>query len=137
MLRCLAALGLVGLCLSCCGPERVAVPPLPVAGEPVAYADLVTRLRIHAGAANEAFFIDDFEALAARARDIEQGARLLPLASDAPKGSQTRLSEDAGKLAAEARTLENSAKARTEDQIRDALRKIHIQIRTLPPVAMR
>src|SRR5437660_8937334 len=102
-----SALALV--CASCCGPERVPVPPLPVAGETAAYADLLTRLRIHAGAANEAFFTDDFESLAARARDIEQGAGYLPKATGAPKNSQARLDEEAAALAAEARALAKAA----------------------------
>jgi hypothetical protein len=133
MLRTAVLLGLTGLCLSCCTtPERLAVPPLPGEGQGASYADILTRLRLQSGSANEAFFVDDFPQLASRARDIEQTAAYLPKATDAPKPAQPRLATESAKLTAEARRLAGAADAKNDDQIRDSLRKIHTQIRTLP-----
>src|SRR5262245_23933769 len=121
MIRSVLALGIAGLCMSCCGPERLSVPPLPVDGEPIPYADLLIRLRAHSGSANEAFFTDNFEALAARAADIERAASFLPKATDPPKTARGRLEEGAAKLASEAKALGEAAKTRNEDRIREAL----------------
>jgi hypothetical protein len=134
MIRIAVLLGIFSLSLSSCTtPEPLAIPPLPLEGQGVAYGDVLTRLRLQSGAANEAFFTDDYDQLGGRARDIEQTAAVLPKTVDAPKTVQGRLADEATRLTAEARKLFEAARTRNEDQIRDALRKIHSQIRMLPP----
>jgi hypothetical protein len=132
MIRTAILAGLSGMCLSCCAPERLAVPPLPIDGQAISYADVLTRLRLQSGSANEAFFVDDFPQLASRARDIEQTASYLSNVIDAPQTAKPRLGEDSTKLTAEARRLAGAAETKNEDQIRESLRKIHTHIRALP-----
>src|SRR5687768_6821569 len=82
----------------CAGPELVPIPPLPIEGQAALYGDVLTRLRTQSDRANEAFFRDDFEALAGRARDIESTAGHLPRASAAPAEVQARLGEEAARF---------------------------------------
>ncbi len=129
------ALLLLSLALVGCATtgERVALRPLPEDAGPLPYAELLTRARAQAGAANEAFYVDRWDDLQDAARGLEQTARFLPKAIEVPANQKEKLSGVAGDLAKEATVLREAAKVKDVKKATDSLQRVHFAVRSLKP----
>ncbi len=134
-MRRASCLGWLLLLLSSCQmpPERLPLKPLPDDGPPQPYTELVTRARLQATTANEAFYIDGWLDLEAVARDLEQTARHLAKASEVPVKQKDRYGVDAGDLGKLAGELREAAKAKDVKQVNDVLQRINLKVRQLRP----
>src|SRR5437588_1617389 len=92
-------------------PERVPLKPLPEDGPPAPYADLVSRARAQATAANEAFYINNWPDLEDAAKGMEVTARVLGKAVDVPGKHKDTLPIQATNLGKEAAKLRQAATA--------------------------
>ncbi|OAI49920.1 hypothetical protein AYO44_18220 [Planctomycetaceae bacterium SCGC AG-212-F19] len=107
--------------------------PIPQNGKGLAYAEVVLRARLQAGAATEAFYLNKWTALEDAARILEQTARMLVKTTDVPARQKDRLNAHADELAKEAMDLQQSASAQDEKRSNDALQRIHLKVRELRP----
>src|SRR5262249_55519468 len=114
-------------------PEQVPLKPLPENGPPQAYADLITRARVQATAANEAFYVNRWTDLEDAAKGLEQTARFLSKATEVPAKHKDTLAVEAGDLGKEAGKLREAAKAQEVKQATEALQRIHLKVRELRP----
>ncbi len=126
----------LGLCLlvvsGCQLPaERLPLKPLPEDGPPLPYAELLTRARLQAGVATEAFYVNKWADLEDAAKGLEQTARFLPKATDIPPKHKGTLPVGAGDLGKEAGKLREAAKAQNAKDANDILQRIHLKIREL------
>jgi hypothetical protein len=111
--------------------ERVVLQQLPDDAGPMPYTDLVSRARLQAMAANEAFYVDRWPDVEDAARGLEQSARFLKQATLVPAERRSDLSLRTDRLAADARQLRDAAKARDVERTNSTLQRIHLQIREL------
>jgi len=125
------------LCLAVMGcalpPEQVPLKPLPEDGPAQPYADLITRARVQATAANEAFYANQWSDIEDAARGLEQTARHIGKAADVPLKHKDTLATETGDLSKEASSLQQAAKSHDPMQTTDALQKINLQVRALRP----
>jgi hypothetical protein len=125
------------LCLALAGcattGDRVPLRTLPEDAGPLPYAELFTRAKAQAGAANEAFYVDRWDDLQDAARGLEQTARFLPKATEVPANQKDKLSAVAGDLAKEATTLREAAKVKDVKKATDSLQRVHFAVRSLKP----
>lgn len=112
-------------------PERVPIKPLPEDGVPPPYADLVTRARAQATAANEAFYINNWPDLEDAAKGLELTARVLGKAADVPAKHKNTLPTEASDLGKDALKLREAAKAQDVRQATEALQHIQLKVREL------
>jgi hypothetical protein len=118
--------------LGCVAPaERVPLQPLPENGQVLPYAELLTRVRAQASAANDAFYLDRWEDLESLARGIEQTARFLSKAQEVPAKNKDILNEVTGDLAKSALKLKAAANAHNVKDTTDALQQINVKVRQL------
>src|SRR5437762_3234364 len=111
--------GLLVLLLAGCQlpPERLPLKPLPDDGPPQPYADLVTRARVQATSANEAFYVDAWSDLEDGARGLELTAKHLAKATDVPVKHQDKYTVDAGDLGKLATELREAARTKDVKQV--------------------
>jgi hypothetical protein len=124
---------LLGLLLlgGCKAVERATVSPLPDDAGPMPFSELVSRARLQAMAANEAFYIDNWPTLEDSASGIEQTARFLKKAQNVPATRLADLGSRCETLAREAGQLRLAAQKRDVGQINAILQRIHYQVREL------
>src|SRR5579885_719523 len=104
--------GTLLLALGCAAPaERVPLRPLPENGQVLPYAELLTRIRGQANAANEAFYLDHWNELEDMAKGIEQTSRFLAKAEEVPQKNRKLLKEATDDLGKSAVKLRNAAAA--------------------------
>lgn len=131
MTRVLCA-GLFLLMLGCTVPaERVPLRPLPESGQVLPYAELLTRVRNQASAANDAYYLDRWNDLEDMAKGIEQTAGFLSKADEVPKKNKEKLNAVTGDLAASAKKLREAAAVRNEKATTEALQQINSKVRLL------
>jgi hypothetical protein len=111
--------------------ERLPLKQLPEDSPPLPYAELLTRARMQASAANDAFYINRWPDVEDAARGLEQTARFLPKATEIPAKHQDKLANQAGELGKEAKGLREAAKAQDVKQANGALQRINLQVREL------
>ena len=111
--------------------ERAVVQPLPDDTPPQPFIDLLSRARLQAMAANEAFYVDQWSDLDDAARSLEQSARFLHQAKDVPANRKTGLDSRADQLGAQAVQLRQAAKNRDVTQTNATLQRIHMIVREL------
>ena len=114
-------------------PHRPSVPfAKALTSRPYTYAELLTRARDHAKAANEATYIDQWGLLEDAARCLEQDARLMPNSQDRPskfKADQLQgLSRD---LADGAVKLREAARSKDPKAATDAMTLVNRKVREL------
>lgn len=120
------------LILGCAAPaERVPLRPLPETGQVLPYAELLTRIRAQANAANEAFYLDRWDQLEDMAKGIEQTARFLSKAEEVPEKNRTILKDVTGDLTKSAQKLREAAAAHKVKDATDALQQIIAKVRDL------
>jgi hypothetical protein len=109
--------------------DRVSLQPLPESGQVLPYAELLTRVRLQANAANEAFYLDRWGDLEDMAKGLEQTSRFLAKAQEVPAKNKDILIEVTGDLATSAKKLREAAAAKNEKDTRDALQQITVKVR--------
>jgi Prokaryotic membrane lipoprotein lipid attachment site len=127
----LAASLLVPLSACQLPPERVQLQRLPESGPPLPYAELLTRARVQATNATEAFYVNRWSELEDAASGLEQTARYLVKAEDVPprhKDTLAVMSSDLGKLGGK---LREAAVAKDVKSANDSLQRIHLKVREL------
>lgn len=126
-------LGLVALLAAGCQvpPDRVPLKALPDDGPPLPYAELLTRARVQATAANEAFYVNNWSDLEETARGLEQTARYLTKATDVPAKQKDALPVMAGDLGKDALQLRDLARDKDVKQANELLQRIHLRVREL------
>jgi hypothetical protein len=111
--------------------ERLPLKPLPEDSPPLPFAELLTRARMEATAANEAFYVNRWGDLEDAAAALEQTARFLPKATEIPAKHKDNLATQAGELGKEAKSLREAAKAQAAKQANGAIQRINLQVREL------
>lgn len=112
--------------------ERLPVQPLQENGL-TNYADVVTRARLQASSATEAFYVNRWTDLEAAAQKLDQSARMLVKASDVPPRQKDKLPANADDLSRAAVDLAKAAKAQDVKQVNDLLQRINLRVRELRP----
>jgi hypothetical protein len=112
-------------------PERIPMKPLAEDGPPQPYADMVTRARLQASAANEAFYVNSWVDLEDAAAGLEQTSRFLGKASEVPPRHKATLPAEASELSKDAAQLRDAAKAKAVAKSNDILQRIHLKVREL------
>jgi hypothetical protein len=128
------ALGLL-LCVAGCRlpAERVPLRSLPEDVQPLPYGELLTRARLQATAATEAFYINQWTDLEDAARGLEQTAQFLGKALEVPANHKDSLAGEADTLREEASKLREAAKTREVKQTNEILQRINLKVRELRP----
>lgn len=116
----------------CVAPvERVPLQPLPENGQVLPYAELLTRARAQAAAANEAFYVNRWTDLQDLAKGLEQTARFLAKAEEVPAKNKDILKEVTGDMAQNALKLKSAAADKNVKDANDALQRINLKVRDL------
>ena len=112
-------------------PEQAALKPVPDDALPKTYADLLTRARAQAEAANGAFYLNRWSTLEDAARGLGQTAERLAKATDAPLKHRVKLTVEAGDLGLESAALLKAAQAQNEKQANEVMQRINLKVREL------
>ena len=124
--------GTLLLALGCAIPaERVPLRPLPENGQVLPYAELLTRIRAQASAANEAFYLDHWNDLEDMAKGIEQTSRFLSKAEEVPEKNRKILAEVTDALSKSAQKLQEAAAKHSVKDATNALQQINSKVRDL------
>jgi hypothetical protein len=113
-------------------PETIPVQPLPQNGQ-ADYASVVTRARLQAGTATEAFYLDKWPLLEDAAKALKDSAGLLAKSTDVPAKQKDKLATNAEELGKEADQLREAAKAQDVKRTNEILQRIHLKVRELRP----
>jgi hypothetical protein len=128
------ALMLFVMVIGCRLPEeREGLKPLPEKGTILPYQDMHNRVKVQARAAQDAFYVDNWQELEQMAQVLDQTARLLPNSSDQPNNVKKILAKEADSLKQQAVRLGEAAKAKNAQAANETLREIHLTIRNLRP----
>lgn len=111
--------------------ERLPLRLLPEDGPPLPYAELLTRARMQATTATEAFYVNKWGDLDESAKGLLQTARFLQKSSDVPAKHKDTLPVMAGDLAKEATQLQEAAKAQEVKKAGEILQRITLKIREM------
>lgn len=111
--------------------ERLPINRLPDDAPPMPFAELLTRARMQASAANEAFYVNRWSDLEDAAQGLEQTARFLPKATEVPAAHKEKLPDQATTLGKEAGKLRQAAIAQDVPKVNEALQKVNLQVREL------
>jgi len=95
------------------------------------FAELLTRARMQASAANEAFYVNRWSDLEAAAQGLEQTARFLPKATEVPAAHKEKLPDQATALGKEAGNLRQAAIAQNVPKVNETLQRVNLQVREL------
>jgi hypothetical protein len=126
----------LGACLlflaGCQSPaERLPINRLPDDAPPMPFAELLTRARMQASAANEAFYVNRWSDLEDAAQGLEQTARFLPKATEVPAGHKEKLPDQATTLGKEAVKLRQAAIAQDVTKVNESLQRVNLKVREL------
>jgi hypothetical protein len=112
--------------------QRRPVQPLPAADGPaLSYRDVVSRARILATQATEAFYIDQWTDVERAALNLEETARYLPKSVDVPSGLRPGLDGRSKTLEEQSLALRDAAKARDEKKTNDVMQRVNLLVREL------
>jgi hypothetical protein len=112
-------------------PDRVPLQRLPDNGPPLPYAELLTRARVQATAATEAFYVNRWADIEDVAKGLEQTARYLGRAEDVPANRKDALPRASSELTQEATRLREAATGQNEKEVNASLQRIHLMVREL------
>jgi len=126
-------MGLLLLGLTACATtaERLPLKPLPEEEQPLPFADLMTRARVQAGAATEAFYVNKWADIEEAARGLEQTARFLGKANEVPASLKDKLPVLASELGKEAAQMRDAAKAKDETKTNEVQQRVNLKVREL------
>jgi hypothetical protein len=130
----LLALALFVTVVGCRLPEeREGLKPLPEKGTVLPYQDMFNRAKAQAGAARDAFYVDNWLEIEQMAQVLEQTARHLPNSSEQPNNVKKTLAKEAESLRTQAFSLREAAKSKNVQTANETLRQIDLTIRGLRP----
>jgi hypothetical protein len=112
-------------------PEREPLRLLPEDRPPLPYAELLTRARVQASVATEAFYVDKWSDVDDAAQGLAQTARFLAKAQDVPPKQKDALPKVSEELAKQAADLSEAAKAKDVKKVNEALTRIQLTVREL------
>ncbi len=127
----LCALAVVAACRL--PPDRQVLQPLPENGQEYAYIEILSRARVQATTALEAFYVDNWAELETVATGLEQTARFLGRATQPPAAFKDKIGLEAEFLGREAERLRTAAKAKDVAAAAETLQRINFKIRALKP----
>jgi hypothetical protein len=130
---CLVSLSLLTLSACRLPPDRPPLKPLPEDGQQFSYVDILSRARLQATMAVEAFYVDGWVDLEEAAAGLEQTARYLPKATEPPATFKDKIADEARMLAKDAFRLRVAAGAKDAKETNDLLQRINLKIRSLRP----
>jgi hypothetical protein len=123
---------ILGILSGCALPaERIHLKPLGEDTPPQTYADLLSRARIQASAATEAFFVNGWTDLEEYAKGLEQTSRFLSKATEIPAKHREKLPDEAAELEKEARQLREAAKNQNVQSTNEIMQRINLKVRAL------
>jgi hypothetical protein len=128
------ALFFAALLSGCSAIEREGRLPLPENAPPLAYGEMIHRARGQAGAALDAFYIDNWTELEQAAQRLEQSARLLPKTTHIPDAFKNKVEPEADELRKDALKLAEAARAKNASTANDTMQRINQRIRQLRPM---
>ena len=132
MLRSVSLPAFVLFLVGCQSPaERLPINRLPDDSPPLPYAELLTRARMQASAANEAFYVNRWSDLEEAAQGLEQTARFLLKATEVPAAQKEKLPDRASNLGKEAGKLRQAGQAKDVPKANEALQRVNLQVREL------
>lgn len=111
--------------------EKLPVKPLPQDGQSLSYPDLWERARGQANAATEAFYLDSWAQLEESAVGLEQTARQLGQAADAPETVKPLLASRSDELTKLASQLRDTAKSKDVKHATEVMQRITLTVREL------
>jgi hypothetical protein len=114
-------------------PDRPPLTPLPEEGQTFSYAEILSRARLQATMALEAFYVDGWVDLEEAAAGLEQTARFLPKAIEQPADVKTKIGDESKVLAKDAFRLRVAAQAKNVGDANEVLQRINLKIRALRP----
>jgi hypothetical protein len=118
--------------VGCASPiERLPLQLLPENSPPLPYSELLTRARLQASAATEAFYMNRWADLEDSARGSLQTARFLRKATEVPPTHKDKLLTEANALEADAQKLLDAAKVRDVNTTTAVMQRINLQVREL------
>jgi hypothetical protein len=124
--------GCVAVLVGCqAPPDKVPLQRLPENGPPLPYAELLTRARVQATAATEAFYVNHWAEIEDVAKGLEQTARYLGRADDVPANRKDMLPRASSELTQEAGKLRDAAAAQNEKEVNASLQRINLMVREL------
>jgi hypothetical protein len=112
-------------------PERLPLQLLPESSPPLPYSELLTRARLQASAATEAFYMNRWADLEDSARGLLQTARFLRKATEVPPTHKDKLVAEADALEKDAQQLLLAAKAHDVNATTAVMQRINLQVREL------
>jgi hypothetical protein len=112
-------------------PERMPLQLLPENSAPLPYSELLTRARLQASAATEAFYLNRWGDLEDSARGLLQTARFFPKATEVPSTHKANLGSEASALEKDAQQLLASARAQDVKETTSLMQRINLQVREL------
>jgi hypothetical protein len=112
-------------------PERLPLKLLPENSPPLPYSELLTRARLQASAATEAFYMNRWGDLEDSAKGLEQTARFLPKATEVPATHKDKVGAEGAALEKEAKQLLALAKAQDVNRATEVMQRINLQVREL------
>jgi hypothetical protein len=112
-------------------PEREPLRLLPEDRPPLPYAELLTRARVQAMVATEAFYVDKWADVDDAAQGLAQTARFLAKAQDVPPKQKEALPKVSEELGKEATQLSEAAKAKDAKKVNETLTRIQLTVREL------
>ena len=119
--------------MGCTLAEREGAMPLPENGMPLTYAEMLNRARGQAGAALDAFYVDNWKDVEQAALRLEQSARLLPKSMDIPEPFKAKVGPESEQLRQDALKLIDAARGKNAAQANEAMQRINQRIRLLRP----
>jgi hypothetical protein len=111
--------------------ERLPINRLPDDAPPMPFAELLTRARMQASAANEAFYLNRWSDLEDASQGLEQTSRFLPKATEVPANHKEKLPDQAASLGKEAGKLRQAAIAQDVPKVNESLQRVNLQVREL------
>jgi hypothetical protein len=131
MLMCAAVLTALVSCQA--GPEQRAAPltPLPEKVQKVPYGQLLERSRALAKAANEAFYVDNWENLEEAASGLEQVALYLVQAEDVPRKHADTIKTTSADLGKAAKALKTAAAAKDVKKSTEVMTRVQLLVREM------
>ncbi len=129
--NCGVGLLLLGVTACQLPADRAPLQPLPEQGRVFTYDEILSRARLQAGVALEAFYVDNWAELIDAAQGLEQTARFLPKTTEQPPRLANKLAPEAKTLQQEALRLRDAAKTKDIDAANQAMQRIHLRIRQL------
>jgi hypothetical protein len=126
-------LGLLLFGLTACATpvERLPLKPLPEEDQALPFAELLTRARLQAGRATEAFYSDKWTDIEEAARGLERTAKFLGLASEVPEKLKNKLPVLASDLGKDAAEMGKAAKAQDATKTNEVQQRLNLKVREL------